>query len=83
MKSWINIPENSDFSIYNIPFGVARIAEKKIIVSRIGDTIINLLALQQRGYFERIELQEQVFSSDVLNDFIKHRVSFRIVGSIG
>ena len=61
MKSWINIPENSDFSIHNIPFGIALFEGNKIVVSRIGDTIIYLSALHRRGYFDGIDFKEDPF----------------------
>lgn len=70
-KSWIEVPENSDFPIQNIPFG-AFLTEDDIttIGTRIGDTAIDLSALHQYGYFEGIELPEDVFLQDTLNDFI-------------
>ena len=69
--SWIPVPENSDFPIQNLPFGVF-IPEDDIITTgtRIGDTAIDLSALQQLGYFKGIDLPDDVFLQDTLNDFI-------------
>jgi len=40
LKSWIDIPENSDFPIQNIPFGIGKPEGKEPRpVSRIGDTV--------------------------------------------
>jgi len=70
-KSWIEIPQNSDFPIQNIPFGVFLTKENVVTVgSRIGDFAIDLGALQQLGYFDGIELTDDVFMQDTLNDFI-------------
>jgi fumarylacetoacetase len=70
-KSWINVPENSDFPIQNIPFGVFLTREDVITIgTRIGDCAIDMGALQQLGYFEGIELTDDMFMQDTLNDFI-------------
>lgn len=70
-KSWINVPEDSDFPIQNIPFGVFLTKEDVITIgTRIGDTAIDMGALQQLGYFEGIELTDDMFMQDTLNDFI-------------
>ena len=69
--SWITIPENSDFPIQNIPFGVFLTKEDVITIgTRIGDSAIDMGALQQLGYFDGIELTDDMFMQDTLNDFI-------------
>lgn len=69
--SWIPVPTDSDFPIQNLPFGVF-IPEDDIITTgtRIGDTAIDLSVLQQLGYFKGIDLPDDVFLQDTLNDFI-------------
>ena len=70
-KSWINVPENSDFPIQNIPYGVFLTKEDVITIgTRIGECAIDMGALQQLGYFEGIELTDDMFMQDTLNDFI-------------
>ncbi len=70
-KSWIKVPANSDFPIQNIPFGVFLTKEDVITIgTRIGDCAIDMGALQQLGYFEGIELTDDMFMQDTLNDFI-------------
>ena len=68
LKSWIEVPENSDFSIQNIPFGVAKSGKQVFVASRIGDTVINLHQLAKLGYFD---VDSDVFKSYKLNKFIK------------
>ena len=70
-KSWIEVPENSDFPIQNIPFGVFITKDDVITIgTRIGDSAIDMGALQQLNYFEGIELTDDMFMQDTLNDFI-------------
>jgi fumarylacetoacetase len=70
-KSWIQVSENSDFPIQNIPFGVFITKEDVITIgTRIGDCAIDMGALQQLGYFEGIDLTDDMFMQDTLNDFI-------------
>ena len=70
-KSWIPVPENSDFPIQNIPFGVFITKEDVITIgTRIGNCAIDMGALQQLGYFDGIELTDDMFMQDTLNDFI-------------
>lgn len=70
-KSWLEVPKNSDFPIQNIPFGVFLTKENVVTVgTRIGDFAIDLGALQQLNYFEGIELTDDMFMQDTLNDFI-------------
>lgn len=70
-KSWLDVPQNSDFPIQNIPFGVFLTKDDVITIgTRIGDHAIDLGALQQLNYFEGIELTDDMFMQDTLNDFI-------------
>jgi fumarylacetoacetase len=70
-KSWLEVAPNSDFPIQNIPFGVFLTKENVVTVgTRIGDFAIDLGALQQLNYFEGIELTDDMFMQDTLNDFI-------------
>ena len=70
-KSWLTVTESSDFPIQNIPFGVFITKEDVITIgTRIGDYAIDMGALQQLNYFEGIELTDDMFMQDTLNDFI-------------
>jgi fumarylacetoacetase len=70
-KSWLEVPFENDFPIQNIPFGVFLTKENVVTVgTRIGDFAIDLGALQQLNYFEGIELTDDMFLQDTLNDFI-------------
>lgn len=70
-KSWLAVDSDSDFPIQNIPFGVFLTRDDIITVgTRIGDFAIDLGALHQLGYFNGIELTDDIFLQDTLNDFI-------------
>ncbi|MDQ5928893.1 MAG: fumarylacetoacetase, partial [Bacteroidota bacterium] len=70
-KSWLSVTDDSDFPIQNIPFGVFLTKENIVTVgTRIGNYAIDLGALQQLSYFEGIELTDDMFIQDTLNDFI-------------
>ena len=71
MNSWIDIEQNSDFSIYNIPFGIASVNGTTFAASRLGNKVINLSELYKAGYFSEIKLSENVFENSSLNPFIK------------
>ena len=74
LTSWIEVNNNSDFPIQNIPFGVAKINGKDSVVSRIGNTVISLNEVYKKGYFDGI-LNQNCFNSSVLNDFLKEKKS--------
>lgn len=70
-KTWIETSATTDFPIQNIPFGVFLTRDDIITIgTRIGDTAIDLGALHQLGYFEGIDLTDDLFLQDSLNDFI-------------
>ena len=71
LKSWIPIPENSDFSIYNLPFGIFSAGRKKTRVGvAIGTQILDLYAVAELGYFDNLNIPKKVFDNHFLNDFI-------------
>lgn len=64
----INIPENSDFSIHNIPFGIFSTADRSPRAGvAIGDHILDLVAVAELDVFE---FNSAVLEKETLNDFI-------------
>jgi len=54
-KSWLEVPQESDFPIQNIPFGVFLTRENVVTVgTRIGNFAIDLGALQQLNYLKTL-----------------------------
>jgi fumarylacetoacetase len=77
MISWLDVPENSDFSLANIPYGVATFVgdpnSLPFCVTAIGDNVINLGVLQDAGAFDSIDnLLPDTFEQPTLNKFLEH-----------
>ena len=71
MNTWIDIPKDSDFSIYNLPFGIfsSKNVSKRIGVA-VGNKVIDLLACNDLNIFEDLNIDNSIFENDFLNDFI-------------
>ncbi|MEL7268000.1 MAG: fumarylacetoacetase [Bacteroidota bacterium] len=64
----IDIPNNSDFSIHNLPFGIFSTADRSPRAGiAVGEHILDLAALAEHDVFD---FNTAVFEKDVLNDFI-------------
>ena len=71
MNTWIEIPKNSDFSIYNLPFGIfSTNKNSKRVGIAIGNNIIDLLACNELDLFKDLNINNNVFENNFLNDFI-------------
>ena len=71
MKTWISIPNQSDFTIYNIPFGIYSSAKTKPRVCiAIGDQILDLVKANNLGIFKELKIKKNIFKNATLNDFI-------------
>ncbi len=71
LTSWVAIPEQSDFSIYNLPFGIFTegTSTKRIGVA-IGNQIADLYQIAALGYFDDLKINKEIFVNNYLNDFI-------------
>ncbi len=80
-KSWLEVAPDCDFPIQNLPFGVFITKEDVITIgTRIGKFAIDMNALHQLGYFEGIDLTDDLFMQDTLNDFISSgKITWRAV----
>jgi fumarylacetoacetase len=71
LRSWVDVPQDSDFPIQNLPFGIIRrpgLAPRVAVA--IGNHVADLQVLAEHGFFDDLELNRAVFGRDVLNDFI-------------
>jgi fumarylacetoacetase len=70
LESWIDVPENSDFPIQNLPFGIFSTddSSKRVGVA-IGNQILDLAKLAAENMLPVREAS--VFSQDVLNPMMK------------
>lgn len=95
MSSWLEIPDGSDFSLANIPYGVATIKDDPsrthpFCATALGNFVINLAVLQDAGAFDAIpELLPDTFMKSTLNQFLEHSpkvwplVRMRLINILG
>ena len=69
LKSWVPVPENSDFPIQNLPLGIIKVNDKHHVASRIGDYVIDLAVLNRSGLLG-VDFVQRVFESEHINDCI-------------
>jgi len=72
LTSWVEVPQNSDFPIQNLPFGIITSAGlSPRVASRIGDKVIDLKTLFVLGYLENLPFELSDFDAAVLNPMMK------------
>ena len=72
LRSWISVPEGSDFPIQNLPFGVFRTSGSTVRVgTRIGDTVIDLSILTESSQLAVDGFTTEDFSQEFLNPMMK------------
>ena len=72
MKSWLKVSSKSDFSIYNLPFGIFSTNKKnKRIGVAIGDHVIDLDACNSLDLFKDLNIESHIFKNIFLNNFIE------------
>ncbi|WP_420575559.1 fumarylacetoacetase [Ekhidna sp.] len=70
LKSWVEVPANSDFPIQNLPFGIFKKEGVKRVGVAIGEKVLDLAALQNHGLFDGMGLPDGIFDKEYLNDFM-------------
>ena len=72
LKSWVSVPENSDFPIQNLPFGIINSANlSKRVAVRIGDYALDLKVLAELGYLKETGFDSSDFDAPFLNPMMK------------
>ncbi len=71
LKSFVQVDENSDFPIQNLPFGIGVIDGEARVVSVVGDKVVDLWALHRLGYFNDVSVSESQLRNRYLNSFIQ------------
>ncbi|MCB0644964.1 MAG: fumarylacetoacetase [Phaeodactylibacter sp.] len=69
LKSWIEVPANSDFPIQNLPFGVFRTPSNRSprVCTIIGESVIDLAVMNYLSLLDELEINSEVFSQDSIN----------------
>lgn len=68
LKSWVDVPAQSDFPIQNLPYGVFSVAggEPRVGVA-IGDSVLDLRIMSEKGFLKQTGIDHSVFASNCLN----------------
>lgn len=68
LRTWVSVPHNSDFSIYNLPFGIFSVNDDQPRAGiAIGAQIVDLVVVSELGL---IEVNANYFNQSTLNGFI-------------
>jgi fumarylacetoacetase len=71
LKSWVEVSENSDFPIQNLPFGIFKTKYLTPVGGvAIGDYVLDLVYLHENGYLDALGLPPGIFNQRYLNDFL-------------
>lgn len=72
LSTWVDVPDGSDFTIYNLPYGIYSLGDhrRKAGVA-IGDQIIDLDFLHSNGFLNDIALPNGIFVQESLNGFME------------
>ncbi|MGB0934383.1 MAG: fumarylacetoacetase [Lishizhenia sp.] len=72
LKTWLEVEQNSDFPIQNIPFGIFKTDNlSPRVATRIGNSIIDLKTLFVLGYLNNLPFQLEDFDTNSLNPLMK------------
>ena len=72
LKSFIEIPPDSNFPLENLPFGIfkPRAGEAARAGVALGELVVDLAALEAAGHFPFSKTASSVFGQDSLNEFL-------------
>jgi len=71
METWVTIPENSDFTINNIPFGIFSTSSNQPRIGiAIGNQVVDLVVVNSLGIFDQLNIDNSVLENKYLNSFI-------------
>jgi fumarylacetoacetase len=71
LKSWVDVPQYSDFPIQNLPFGVFKTDYLTSVAGvAIGDYVLDLVYLHENGFLDGLGLPVGIFNQGYLNSFL-------------
>lgn len=71
LRSWVDVPKDSDFPIQNLPFGIFKTRYLTAVAGvAIGDHVLDLVYLHENGYLYGLNLPIGIFNQKYLNDFL-------------
>jgi fumarylacetoacetase len=73
LTSWVNVPEQSDFPIQNLPFGIYSTESKPQRVGvAIGNEILDISSLFELKYLNELPFRKEDFSCNFLNGMMSY-----------
>ena len=73
LKSWVEVPERSDFPIQNLPFGIYSTETKsKRVGIAIGESILDLGELKALDLLSNLPFEKDDFLTNYLNPMMSH-----------
>lgn len=70
MSSWVTIPEDSDFSLHNLPYGIFSTSHLSPRIGvAIGDQVLDLKTLAQAGVFDDLDINIDSLQQGTLNEY--------------
>ncbi len=71
LKSWVEVPKDSDFPIQNLPFGIFKTKYLSPVAGvAIGEYVLDLVYLHENGFLDGLGLPAGIFNQRFLNDFM-------------
>lgn len=71
LKSWVEVPKDSDFPIQNLPFGIFKTRYLTAVAGvAIGNYVLDLVYLHENGFLFGLDLPPGIFNQRYLNDFM-------------
>jgi fumarylacetoacetase len=72
LKSWVEVPENSDFPIQNLPFGIFRTPSNQAprVCTAIGNFVVDLAVMNYLSLFDELDISSEVFNNRFLNELM-------------
>lgn len=71
LKSWVEVPKDSDFPIQNLPFGIFKTRYLSAVAGvAIGNHVLDLVYLHENGFLDGLGLPPGIFNQRYLNDFM-------------
>ena len=70
LKTWVDVPVNSDFPVQNLPFGIFKTRYLSPVAGiAIGEHVLDLVYMHEYGYLDGLGLPPGIFNQRYLNDF--------------
>lgn len=71
LRSWVEVSQNSDFPIQNLPFGIFKTDYMNAGAGvAIGEFVLDLTYLYENGFLDALGLPAGVFNQQYLNDYM-------------